>query len=162
MILFIIYLFSKALTHYMETKIIICICIWSVVTLIKVRIKTAKNEWMNDYFEYFISWVYITPDSYLPASGEFRNFARLTVFSGCLRLSVMAIFGLIRALRCKLWITSYPSFFVLNGIFLGFCKEEFFLNNFTYFFPKILIRGWAINYSLTITAIEHIFGKRIS
>jgi len=46
---------------------------------------------------------------------------------------------------------------VLNGIFLGFWKEEFFLNNFTYFFPKILIRGWAIKTSFTISAIEHIF-----
>jgi len=43
-------------------------------------------------------------------------------------------------------------------IFLGFWKEEFFLYNFTYFFPENLSRGWAINYSLTISAIEHIFG----
>jgi len=46
---------------------------------------------------------------------------------------------------------------MLNGIFLGFWKEEFFLYNFTYFIPNIFIRGWVINYSLTITAIKHIF-----
>jgi len=46
---------------------------------------------------------------------------------------------------------------VLDGIFLGFWKEEFFLYNFTYFFPEILNRGWAIKNSLTISAIEHIF-----
>jgi len=46
---------------------------------------------------------------------------------------------------------------VLNGIFLGFWKEEFFLYNFTYYFPQILTRGWAIKNSLTIGAIEHIF-----
>jgi len=47
---------------------------------------------------------------------------------------------------------------VVDRIFLGFWKEEFFLYNFTYFFPKILTRGWAINKSLTISAIQHIFG----
>jgi len=52
--------------------------------------------------------------------------------------------------------------FYLDGIFLGFWKEKFFLYNFTYFFPKILTRGWAITNSLTIYAFEDIFGKRIS
>jgi len=33
---------------------------------------------------------------------------------------------------------------VLDGIYLGFWKEEFFLYNFTYFFPEILIRGWPL------------------
>jgi len=46
---------------------------------------------------------------------------------------------------------------VLNEIFLGFWKEEFFLYNFTYFLTIILLRGWAIKNSLTICAIEHIF-----
>jgi len=45
---------------------------------------------------------------------------------------------------------------VLDSIFLGFWKEEFFLHNLTYFFPKIFIRGWAVKNSLTISAIEHI------
>jgi len=45
---------------------------------------------------------------------------------------------------------------VLGGIFLGFWKEEFFLYNYTYFFPKILIRVWAIKNSLTVSAIDHI------
>jgi len=48
-------------------------------------------------------------------------------------------------------------FFVLDKIFLGFWKEEFFPYNFTNFFPEILIRGWAIKNSLTISGIEHIF-----
>jgi len=39
----------------------------------------------------------------------------------------------------------------------GFWKEKFFLYSFTYFFPKILARGWAIKNSLTIGAIKHIF-----
>jgi len=47
--------------------------------------------------------------------------------------------------------------FVLDRLFLGFWKEEFFLYNFTYFSTKILIRGWAIKNSLTISAIEHMF-----
>jgi len=42
---------------------------------------------------------------------------------------------------------------VLNGIFLDLWKEKFFLDSFTYFFPKILAREWA----LTIGAIEHVF-----
>jgi len=46
---------------------------------------------------------------------------------------------------------------VLDGIFLGFWKEGFFLYNFTYFFPEIVTRGWAIKNLLTISAIEHIF-----
>jgi len=47
---------------------------------------------------------------------------------------------------------------VLNGIFLGFWKEEPFLYNFTYFPPRNLTTGWAIKNFLTISDIEHIFG----
>jgi len=40
--------------------------------------------------------------------------------------SVMSIFALSRAQRCKLWITYPTSFFVLDEIFLYFWKKEFF------------------------------------
>jgi len=46
---------------------------------------------------------------------------------------------------------------VLDGIFLGFWKEEFFSLQLHIFFPKILIRGRTIKNSLTISAIEHFF-----
>jgi len=46
---------------------------------------------------------------------------------------------------------------VLDGIFLGFWKEEFFLCNTSHIFSKILARGWANKNSLTIGAVEHIF-----
>jgi len=81
---------------------------------------------------------------------EFRNFTRLAIFSGC--LSVMSLKGTSRAQRCKLWIISPPSLFVLNGIFLGFWTEEFFSATL-----HIFSKFWPIKNSLTYTAIEHIF-----
>jgi len=52
---------------------------------------------------------------------------------------------------------------VLDGIVLGFWKEEFFLYNFGYFSPKFWPGDGPLR-TLTIGAIEHIwiFGKRIS
>jgi len=51
---------------------------------------------------------------------------------------------------------------VLFGIFFRFLERGFNHLKTDKFFPKILTRGWAFHYSLTISAIEHILEKLIS
>jgi len=120
---------SKCLPHSLKIFIcnsdLSCLDNHSLKMDIKEISEAPANHGSNQYFFLlFYSNCYPLASE---ATCEFRNFTRLAVFSGCLSICDVHIW----AQRCKLWITSPPSFFVLDGIFLAFWKQEFFPYNFT-------------------------------